>query len=845
MQQLDGIQGLTTEQVEEARKIHGTNKLETDHRHPFLQSLLRATKEPMVILLLLVSMIYFFTGSHAEGIFMVFAIIAVFFISLYQESRSRNALTVLKAFSQPKTKVLRNDAISLVPMEEVVVGDCFIIEEGEIIAADGVIIRSNDFSVNESILTGESLPVVKSGTIDSVVFMGTLVTSGLAVCRTTAVGMQSRLGQIGRSLKEIPEEKSPLQVQMEDFVKKMAVAGIFVFGVICIISYWQTQRVLTSLLRGLTLAMSILPEEIPVAFTTFMALGTRRLGQLGLIVKQTRTVETLGSATVICVDKTGTLTRNEMALIEVYDFAHNVIYEPSNFQNAAAVITTAMWASEPIPFDPMEKALHNTYGGVSSTDLRPRARMIHEYPLAGVPPLMTHVFVDGSGNQIIAAKGAPEAFLKLCPLESTDREKISKALEAMAGKGYRVLGVAESFNSGALPEDQQQFNFTFRGLVAFYDPPKENIAAVLKEIYQAGVKIKIITGDNSITTRTLAQQINFRDGDAVVTGEQLMEMKGDELHETVNRVNIFTRMYPEAKLKVIESLKEQHNVVAMTGDGVNDAPALKAAHMGVAMGKRGSEVAKEASALILSNDDLGGMVQAIAMGRKIYNNLKKAIQYIISIHIPAILAVFLPLALDWPYTTVFTPVHIIFLELIMGPTCSIIYENEPIERNLMNEKPRTYSATFFRFHELLISISQGLAITAGLIFIYWYSVWNHGSPETITSMVFVTLMAANIFLTLVNRSFYYSVLTTITYKNMLVPVIICVTVALMILIFSIPSVRAFFHFQPLDGKDFILSVLTGGVSVFWFELYKWGQRFRTKRRSIRVSDIDPSRPSNR
>jgi Ca2+-transporting ATPase len=553
-----------------------------------------------------------------------------------------------------------------------------------------------------------------------------------------------------------------------------------------------------------------------------MALGAWRLIQQGIIVKQTKTVETLGSATVICVDKTGTLTKNEMALAMVYDFASDTILEPAEFDKGISVISTAMWASEPIPFDPMEKALHEVYTKLHPIDERLTNTMVHEYPLGGVPPIMTHVFEDRQNKRIIAAKGAPEAFMKLCDLSSVQRLMINKTFNKMASLGYRVLGVATVRDSQIpLPAQQQEFTFSFTGLVAFHDPPKENISSVLQSFYNAGVVVKLITGDNTVTAQTIARAINFRGIETFVTGEELMAMSDEQLRDTVVKVNLFTRMFPEAKLKVIEALKQHDNIVAMTGDGVNDGPALKAAHIGIAMGFKGSDVAKEASALVLSNDDLIGMVQAISMGRRIYNNLKKAIQYIISIHIPIILIVFLPLVLGWVYPAVFTPVHIIFLELIMGPTCSIIYENEPIEKNLMNEKPRRFTKTFFRLSELAMSILQGLGITSGLIFIYWEAVNTGSSLTTATSMIFVTLITANIFLTLTNRSFRYSMLQTLKYKNRLMPLVVALTITMMILFFLIVPWRAFFGFELLAWQQIATCVTTGIISVVWVEVYKW------------------------
>ncbi len=834
MQEMGGIKGLTPGQVVEARNVYGWNRIDIRKRNPFIQSVMRGLKEPMLILLIVASTLYFVTNAYAEGIFMVAAVLAVFFISLYQESRSRKALEALKAYSQPKAKVIREGIVIHVPTEEIVPGDHFIVEEGVIIPADGLIIRANDFSVNESILTGESLPVSKSGLAGSSVFQGTLVSSGLAICKATATGIQTKVGQIGRSLEQIQEQKSPLQIQIEDFVHKMAMAGFVIFIIIWVVNYMNTFSVLDSLLKALTLAMSILPEEIPVAFATFMALGAWRLIQLGIIVKQTKTVETLGSATVICVDKTGTLTKNEMELISVYDFASDTIYGRADFDKAKSVIATAMWASEPIPFDPMEKALHKVYAATHTIDERLTHTMVHEYPLGGIPPIMTHVFMDEQGKKVIAAKGAPEAFLKVCELSPVQKQSISDALDKLASQGFRVLGVADVEESNVtLPQKQYDFNFAFKGLVAFYDPPKENIANVLQSFYNAGLSVKLITGDNTLTTQTIARKINFRNSDRFTTGEKVMSLSDDDLLQTVNGTDVFTRMFPEAKLKVIEALKRNNHIVAMTGDGVNDAPALKAAHIGIAMGSKGSEVAKEASALVLSKDDLSGMVQAISAGRKIYSNLKKAIQYIISVHIPTILIVFLPLVLGWAYPAVFTPVHIIFLELIMGPTCSIIYENEPVEKNIMSEKPRTFTKTFFRMHELAISVVQGLVITAGLIFIYWSAASTDSALPVITSMIFVTLITSNIFLTLANRSFHYSMLTTFRYKNALMPMVIAITISITTLIFLIAPLRSFFHFDILTPRELLKCMITGAVSVLWFEVYKWGKRFMAYARTSR------------
>ncbi len=822
------IQGLNDKEVLAARKKHGANQLSYKKENGFFDALKSLAKEPMLILLLAAAAIYFISGDAGDGIFMLSAIILVSAISLYQDSRSRNALEKLKTFTQPHCKVIRNGEVVEIKSEELVVGDSMMVEEGTFIAADGIIVHSNDFSVNESILTGESFAVEKDKTkTDNFIYLGTTVASGLAIATITAIGNETKLGKIGKSLESIQEEKTPLELQINNFVKKMVIAGAIIFLFVWAVNYFQSYHVLDSLLKALTLAMSILPEEIPVAFTTFMALGAWRLMKLGIVVKQMKTVETLGSATIICTDKTGTITENNMSLAKLFAVASQKIVNAGESLTEAEkeLITLAMWASEPIPFDPMEIALHNSYQAITTMDERPRYKMIHEYPLGGKPPMMTHVFENDLGKRIIAAKGAPEVLMNIAGLTVIEKKQIQAAIETITMDGYRVLAVGEaSFNGNNYPAIQQEFQFAFKGIVAFYDPPKENIGKVLDDFYSAGIKVKIITGDNAATTSAIAKQIGFRGYEKTMTGDELMVLKDTDLQKAVNDTHIFTRMFPDAKLKIINALKANNEIVAMTGDGVNDGPALKAAHIGIAMGKKGTEIAKQSASLILADDDLSKMVDAVAMGRKIYSNLKKAIQYIISIHIPIVLTVFIPLALGWVYPNIFSPVHIIFLELIMGPTCSIIYENEPMEKNTMTEKPRPFSTTFFNTKELSTSIVQGLMITTGTLLCYQYAVQQGLNEVHTRTMVFTTLIAANIFLTLVNRSFYYSIFTTMKYKNNLVLLIISITILITALLLYIKPLSDFFKFERLDFDQSGISIAIGFLSVVWYELIKWSKR---------------------
>ena len=827
-----GITGLTDQQVDASKKEHGLNSFNYKKENSFINALKSIAKEPMVILLLIASSIYFITGNWGDGVFLASAIVLVGSISLYQDSRSRKALENLENLTHPKSKVIRNGAVVEIDSQDIVVGDFLMVEEGTTISADGMIVHSNDFSVNESILTGESLSVYKDATsTDNLIFTGSTVASGLAIAQITAIGNLTKLGKIGKSLEDITEEKTPLELKIFNFVKLMSIWGGVIFLLVWGINYLRSGIVLDSLLKALTLAMSILPEEIPVAFTTFMALGAWRLMKMGIVVKQMKTVETLGSATVICTDKTGTITQNKMALAKLFTLKTGAIVNTKDILgvNEKELITTSMWASEPIPFDPMEIAIHNEYGRLTDNDERPNYKMVHEYPLGGKPPMMTHVFQNKEGNQIIAAKGAPEAIIAVANLTTSEIEIIQSTLTKLGKDGYRMLAVGRAIFEGEnYPKEQQDFKFDFKGIIAFYDPPKDNISQVLQDFDSAGIQVKLVTGDNANTAMAIAKQINFKGYEKCISGDELMQLTDAELQEKVKHINVFSRMFPDAKLRIVNALKKNNEVVAMTGDGVNDGPALKASHIGIAMGKKGTEIAKQAASLILVDDDLSRMVDAVAMGRKIYTNLKKAIQYIISIHIPIILTVFIPLALHWIYPNIFSPSHVIILELIMGPTCSIIFENEPLEKNLMFKKPRPFSTTFFNYKELTTSVLQGLAITIGALVIYQYTVAVGYSENTTRTMVFMVLIVANIFLTLVNRSFYYSIFTTLKYKNNLVPLIIGLTITLSIAMIYVPALARFFEFESLSIPQLGTTILTGAVSVLWYEFVKGVKRAKKK-----------------
>lgn len=824
------LKGLNNDEVLTSQKQYGYNSINTNHKNSWFELLLDILKEPMLLLLIAVTIIYVVVGNYSEALFMLGAIIAVSGISFYQDNRSKKALEAIEKLNEPLSTVIRNSKVMQIPTHEIALGDLCIIEEGKMINADGKIVHSNDFSVNEASLTGESFSVFKNPeTDDNKVYSGTLVVSGLAVFEVENIGAKTKLGKIGQSIQNIKEEISPLQLQITKFVKWMAFIGIAVFLTVWAYSFLQSRDIVQSLLAGLTLAMSILPEEIPVAFTTFMALGSWKLMKQGVIIKRSSIVETLGSTTVICTDKTGTITENSMKLKALFDFKSNQVFDDKSFDKSelSQLIQFAMWSSEPVPFDPMEKTLHKVYEETQTSDQRKDFQMIHEYPLEGKPPMMTHIFENNSGERIIAAKGAPEAILEVAQLSEDEKENLRQHIRDFGKKGYRVLGVAKcDFKGNNFPEKQQEFNYDFLGFTVFYDPPKQNIQQVFNKIYDAGIKVKVITGDNADTTNAIAQQAGVKNNSPAVNGSEITHQSEAELMALSNETTLFTRMFPEAKLSVVNALKQSGEVVAMLGDGVNDAPALKAAHIGVAMGNKGTEIAKAAAALVITNDDLDKLIIGIEAGRRIYTNIKKAIQYIISIHIPIILTVSLPLFLGWIYPNIFTPVHVIFLELIMGPTCSIVYENEPIEKNAMQQKPRKMTETFLNWRELSISIIQGLMITVGVLFAYQLAVQSGSNEETTRAMVFTTLIFANVFLSLTNRSFTYSLFESFKNKNILFPLIIGATLVLLFAILYIPVFSKFFHISSLNLKDLGIAILIAMVSVLWFEGYKWLKRRR-------------------
>lgn len=811
------LAGLKAEEAAARLKQYGHNEFSANRKKSALRTIVDILREPMFILLLLSCALYFILREPGQGLLMLVAMLFVAAISWYQEVKSTHALESLRQLTQPGVTAIRDGREQVIPSGELVPGDVIIVEEGGLVPADAAIIEANDLSIDESILTGESAPVDKAVDGDMRIFQGTTVNSGRCMARVTATGNTTHLGRLGLSITSTPSTKTLLQAQITHIVQVMAMIGGIVFAAIWLLNYIHTGEVLTSLLFALTLAMAIIPEEIPVAFSSFMALGAYRMARLGIITRQPVTIENLGRVSLICLDKTGTITENRMKVASVYDYRKDRVEK--DMTKAGEVLYIARLASERSPFDAMEKAIvgafeNSTQERVSVPD------MIHEYPLAGRPPLMTHVY-PGPDGHIVAGKGAPERVLKICRLDGATARRIIEVVAQMASLGYRVLGVCKASHRGmGYPAEQDEFDWRFLGLVALYDPPKAGVQQEFECWRQAGIKIRLVTGDFKETAREIAKEVGLPDAQEAITGEEVMGASQAALARRAATCTVFARMFPEAKLRLVETLEAGGEIVAMVGDGVNDGPALKAAHIGIAMGGKGTEIARQAADLVLTDDKVERITEAIRQGRKIYYNLKKAVRYIFSIHIPILLLATLPVVLNWTYPNIFTPVHIIFFELIMGPTCSVFFENEPVEPGIMTRPPRQRNEALFSRKEIGFSFLQGGIIAGGIIYLYHYFM-THGYPLAyVRTIVFLTLMTVNLLLTFTGRSLEENLAKTLRYRNNLVPYLIGATIFFLAGVMAVPAVRGLFGLQPLRITHYFLCLAAAMVVTFWIEIYK-------------------------
>ncbi|WP_295125039.1 cation-translocating P-type ATPase [uncultured Chitinophaga sp.] len=819
--QINDIKGLRQTEAVQLQARLGKNTFSHGNSHQLLHVLLDIIREPMFILLAVACSLYFLLGQASEGYMMVGAIMIVTAISLYEDIRSTRALDALKRYTQQKVKVVRDGREQEMPADDLVPGDIMMLKEGDIIPADALVLQQNDFSVDESLITGESFPVDKKEEGDeSKIFQGTTVNTGQCYARVIAIGNHTILGKLGKSVSGYDSSRTILQQQVGLYVKRLAIFGGIAFLLIWLANYLHSGVMTESLLFALTLAMAAIPEEIPVAFSSFMALGAYQMSRLGIITRRPQVIENLGAVSTICLDKTGTITENRMQVKEVYVFLENKLFSAGDGPLAADVLGYGRLASETTPFDAMEKAILEAYQTRVKGFLYENLTQVYEYPLEGKPPMMTHIYGEGS-QRIAAAKGAAERILKVCRLDDDTVSTISAQVKAEAARGYRVIGVASATCPGQeLPAVQDDFDWQLQGFICLYDPPRPNVSNVITQFYDAGIAVKLLTGDYPETAMNIAGQVGIIGYEHYLTGNDVMAMSPEDLLTAVKQTTVFARMFPEAKEKVVRILLTNGEVVAMTGDGVNDAPALKAADIGVAMGQKGAETARNVADLVITDDDMAKLVEAVKQGRRIFVNLKKSIRYIISIHIPIIITAALPILLGWKYPNIFTPVHVIFLELIMGPTCSIFFEREPVEADVMKMLPRKRNSSLFNRGELLVSILQGGVIAIGVLALYYMGMVQGSPLEKVRAMVFTTLLIANIFLTFNNRSFTESLVVTTRYKNNLAIWVLLSSIVFVTLILLVPAIRGIFGLSPLTLPEFSICTATAFVSVMWFEVYK-------------------------
>ena len=773
-------------------------------------------------------------------------VLVIMGIAISQERKTERALEALRDMASPRALVIRGGRQRRIPGREVVVGDLVVVAEGDRVPADARLRYALNLSVDESMLTGESVPVRKQaddaqaaksrpgGDDLPFLYSGSLVVGGLGLAEVTAIGQDTEMGKIGKALTVLQPEDTALQKETRRIVTLFALVGLAVCLLVVIVFALTRHDWLGGMLAGISLAMALLPEEFPVVLTIFLALGAWRMSRRRVLVRRMPALEMLGAATALCVDKTGTLTRNRMTVSRLFadgeglDVGDASRPLPQRFHD---LVTCAILASQKDPFDPMEKAIRDL-GQLRLPDsgsLHGDWELVREYPLSPKLLAMSHVWQpSGDAPRRVAAKGAPEAVAKLCRLDADAARGVMEQVGVMAAAGLRVLGVAGAeIAPGALPEDQRAFSFVFLGLLGLHDPIREDVPAAIADCYRAGLRPIMVTGDYPGTARNIAAQIGLSTPDRVVAGTTAADMDDRTLAAELATVSVFARVVPEQKLRIVEALKAQGEIVAMTGDGVNDAPALKSAHIGIAMGSRGTDVAREAAAIVLLDDGFAAIVHAIRTGRRIYENIRKALAYTIAIHVPiAGLSLVPVLFADWPLLLL--PVHIVFLELLIDPACTIVFEMEPEDEDIMRRPPRNVAKPLFDRDLALLALLQGgsvLAVVLGVLLLCLRSGYAYDDARTVA---FSTLVISNIGLILTNRSWGHSAFSILQRPNKAFWWILAGAALCLGTVLNVASLRALFHFEPLHAPDLLLCLGAGALCILWLELLKLGKKIVQK-----------------
>jgi Ca2+-transporting ATPase len=816
------IAGLTS--LEAARLLNefGPNSVETEASRSRLSVALTVLREPMLLLLLAAGLLSFLLADLTDAILLMFTVVIVLGISIYQQQRTNKALAALKELTAPLAHVIRDDLEMRISSREVVPGDLLILSEGDRVVADAELVTASSLEFDESLLTGESIPITKSS--GEIAFTGSLAVRGHGQARVIATGNETELGKIGKSIESIPYTRTHLQQSIDSIVK--AIGGLAILTVIAIVIIYGMTRGnwLEGGIAAIAAAMALIPEEFPVILTLFMALGAWRMARVRVIARQAPAIEALGSVTVLCVDKTGTLTRNEMTVSEV-QIDHHVITaaQAIDSKDGYRLLRIAALAAPKTPFDPMDKAfralvdVEETMKGLIS---------VAEFPVIKERLAYIHIWQEGA-SLLVAAKGAPEHIARLCGIEGETVKELNQRVTSAGEKGLRVIAVATAIGEIGKVEGIEGLDFQFLGLAFLKDPIREGVPESVRECVTAGIRTIMITGDHPTTARSIAQEIGLHSPNNVLTGSEISLLSDEELSEHVRRCQVFARVTPSDKLRLIRALQAHGEVVAMTGDGINDAPALRAADIGVAMGGRGTDVAREAAHLIITDDDFTSIVAGIRRGRAIYANIQKAMTYVIAIHVPIFGMALVPvLVADWPLILV--PALIAFHEVIIDPASSIAFELESPDPKIMSQPPRKPRSGIFDPREIFLALLQGISIFLLVFLIFLANIASDVAEEKVRALTFTSLVISNVILILINRSRTLTLWETLVKRrNSAIPWLIAGAVALLLLLLNLPFLREAFNLQSLQWNEYLLLTALSYLSVSWLDLHK----IITRRRS--------------
>jgi Ca2+-transporting ATPase len=839
------MKGLTSAEVVKLREQYGKNELRSDREKSFFIKVLHILCEPMFLLLIAAAVIYFLLGEPGDGAIMLVFVVGVIGIDVVQEWKTDRTLKALRDLSAPRITVIRDEKETVIPGNELVPGDIMLISEGVKIPADGMIIKCSDLCADESTLTGESEGVWKTAKNGvqpdgywrkDRCYAGTLVTQGSAYVLVDKIGNATEYGKIGANIASAPVVPTPLQKQTGSLVRLCAGIAVLLFAAVGVITWFNIpdhnfgDRLIESILSGITLSMAMIPEEFPVILTVFLSMGAWRLAKQNSLVRRLPSVETLGSVSVLCVDKTGTITMNSMTVRDTW-----------TPEGDCPVLCEIMGLGcETDTYDPMEKAMlsYCESHGITREHLF-GGEMIKEYAFTNGLKMMGHVWRH-DGEIMIAAKGSPEKILGLCCLDESGRKTAEAKLIEMSKKGLRVIAVGymKPRHEEDIPEKLTDCSLTLCGLVGLADPPRESVKDDIRQCTKAGVRVVMITGDNGITAGAIAKQVGIPNCDNIITGEELDRMSDEELRERVKEVSIFSRVIPEHKMRIVKAFKENGEIVAMTGDGVNDAPALKYADIGVAMGKRGSEVSREAADLILMDDNFSTIVHTIRDGRRIYDNIRKAVGYVFTIHIPIAFASLLaPIMGIAPASLLFLPLHVVLMELVIDPTCSVVLERQPEEPDIMERKPRDPREKILTAGSLLKSLIQGVVIFAASFSAYWSTLSQNADQAPLArTMGLTVIILANLFLVQVNSSDsepFFRTFARLSRDKVMRAINIGTLLGLAVILYT--PLNGFLKLAPLSIGRLLAAFGIAAASVLWYEIVKLIKR-HMKRKAEKSND---------